>query len=221
MSRIVVMIGQPGAGKGTQARLLSDKCNYPQISTGDLLRNIVSSDSPMAHELRETMNSGRLVDDGILASLLSERTSQADCQGGYILDGYPRNLHQAQTLEDLAASQAKSVVLISFSLDEDVLLKRITGRRTCTRCGEIYNIFSRPPAVEGYCDIDGAPLARRGDDSETVVRERLAAYRNSTAPLIAYYRDTSRLIEVDAGQPVDQVQKRIIEILGSLPGQSA
>lgn len=211
------MIGQPGAGKGTQARLLSEKCNYPQISTGDLLRELVNSDSPLAGSIRDTINSGKLVGDDILADLLIGRTSQPDCLNGYILDGYPRNLAQAKTLEDLAETQQKSVLLISFTLDEDLLLKRITGRRTCSRCGEIYNVYFRPPTVDGYCDLDGAPLTHRGDDSEEIVRERLLAYRLSTAPLIAYYRESGRLVEVDASQPIDVVQSGIAGILENSP----
>ena len=216
MSKIIVMIGQPGAGKGTQARLLSEKFGYPQISTGDMLREIARTDSPLGLELKQIMNSGKLVSDEILTEVLLARTSREDCRRGYILDGYPRTLTQAHLLEQMAERQKKSIMLISVAVDEEILLKRLTGRLTCSQCGEIYNIYFCPPNVEGICNLDGAELRKRGDDTPEAVAQRLAAYQASTAPLIAYYRQSGRLIEVDGGQPVNDVFK---QVCSSLEGQ--
>jgi adenylate kinase len=214
MSKIIVMIGAPGAGKGTQARLLSEKFAYPQISTGDILREMARADTPLGKEIKETLASGKLVSDQILAEVILTRTSCEDCKDGFILDGYPRTLEQARMLEELAASQGNEILLVHVVVDEDLLFKRMTGRRVCTKCGEIYNIYSRPPKREGYCDLDGAPLIQRSDDSPETVSRRFEAYRVATAPLIDYYREGGRLIEVDGDRPVEQVFKQLSEIIG-------
>jgi adenylate kinase len=214
MSKIIVMIGAPGAGKGTQARLLSEKFAYPQISTGDILREMARADTPLGKEIKETLASGKLVSDQILAEVILTRTSREDCKDGFILDGYPRTLEQARMLEELAASQGNEILLVHVVVDEDLLFKRMTGRRVCTKCGEIYNIYSRPPKREGYCDLDGAPLIQRSDDLPETVSRRFEAYRDATAPLIDYYREGGRLIEVDGDRPVEQVFKQLSEIIG-------
>src|SRR5262245_14920744 len=180
MSKIIVMIGAPGAGKGTQARLLSEKFGYPQISTGDILREMARADTPLGKEIKETLASGKLVSDQILAEVILNRTSREDCKDGFILDGYPRTLEQANMLEKLAASQEKEILLVHVVVDGDLLFKRMTGRRVCTKCGEIYNIYSRPPKREGYCDFDGAPLIQRSDDLPETVSRRFEAYRVAT-----------------------------------------
>ena len=214
MSKIIVMIGAPGAGKGTQARLLSEKFAYPQISTGDILREMARADTPLGKEIKVTLASGKLVSDQILAEVILTRTSCEDCKDGFILDGYPRTLEQARMLEELAASQGNEILLVHVVVDEDLLFKRMTGRRVCTKCGEIYNIYSRPPKREGYCDLDGAPLIQRSDDSPETVSRRFEAYRFATAPLIDYYREGGRLIEVEGDRPVEQVFKQLSEIIG-------
>jgi adenylate kinase len=164
MSKIIVIIGAPGAGKGTQSRLLSEKYSYPQISTGDILREMGRADTPLGRKVKETMAAGRLVSDEILAEVIRARTSQSDCPNGYILDGYPRTLNQAHQLEELALKQGKQVRLARIVVPEEVLFKRLTGRRACPVCGEIYNIYFRPPKVDGICDLDGAALTQRSDD---------------------------------------------------------
>ncbi len=218
MSKIIVMIGQPGAGKGTQARLLAEKYHYPQISTGDLLRGMAQADTALGRELREILNSGQLVRDEVLEELIEERTSREDCQQGYIFDGFPRTLAQAEHLESLARAQSKAVFLIRVDVDDEILLKRVTGRLTCSRCGEIYNHYFRPPKVDGVCDLDGASLLRRGDDTPTAVSLRLSAYREKTRPVIAYYRESGRLIEVDGTLPVQEVFEKICQ---SIEGESS
>jgi len=205
MSKIIVIIGPPGAGKGTQSRLISEKYGYPQVSTGDLLRGIAKTDTPLGNELKKVMDTGNLVSDEILASVLLERTTSHDCRNGFVLDGYPRTIPQAHLLETLAQQQGKSIVLLKIGLDEDLLMKRLTGRATCSKCGEIYNTYFCPPRENGFCDADGAQLMKRGDDRPEAVTLRLAAYHAMTEPLIAYYRQSGRLIDVDGGKEVDEV----------------
>src|ERR1041385_8732662 len=164
MTKIVVMMGAPGAGKGTQARLLAEKFGYPQISTGDILRQMAKEDTPLGREIRETQAAGRLVSDEVLAEVILSRTSQPDCRDGYVLDGFPRTLDQAQLLEGLAKRQGKDICVVKVVVPRASLMQRLTGRRTCTQCGEIYNIYLRSPQREGLCDVDGAPLAHRSDD---------------------------------------------------------
>jgi len=207
------MIGAPGAGKGTQARLLSEKFGYPQISTGDILREMARAATALGKEIKETLASGKLVSDQILAEVISNRTSREDCKNGFILDGYPRTLEQARKLEELAAGQGKTIVLVHVVVQEDLLFRRMTGRRVCTKCGEIYNIYSRPPKREGYCDLDGAPLIQRSDDAPETVSRRFEAYRDATAPLIEYYRQGGRLIEVDGDRPVEEVFHQLSGII--------
>ncbi|MCI0660756.1 MAG: nucleoside monophosphate kinase, partial [Acidobacteria bacterium] len=187
MSKIIVMIGAPGAGKGTQARLLSEKYGYPQISTGDILRAMANADTPLGHEIKETIASGNLVSDEVLAQVIKDRISSEDCTAGFILDGYPRTLDQARLLDELADQQNKDILLVHVIVDEELLFKRLTGRRVCTKCGEIYNIYFRSPKRDGFCDLDGAPLIQRSDDTSETVNRRLEAYKISTAPLIDYY----------------------------------
>lgn len=211
MSKIVVMIGAPGAGKGTQARLLSEKYGWPQISTGDILREMAQSDTDLGRDLKVILSSGNLVSDDILAEVIKERTSRDDCRDGYILDGYPRTINQARLLEDLAVRQEKSIIFVRVVVNKDSLLRRLTGRRTCARCGEIYNIFFRPPRQEGICDLDGSPLVQRSDDTAETVIRRLEAYKASTAPLVDYYNQDGRLVEVPGDLPVNEVFEKLCE----------
>jgi adenylate kinase len=219
MSKIIVMIGAPGAGKGTQSRLLSEKYGYPQISTGDMLREMAQADTPLGRRIKETMASGKLVSDEILTEVMLERTSRPDCRDGYILDGYPRTLNQAHLLEELARKQRKGVLLVRVVVEEEILFKRLTGRRACARCGEIYNLYFRPPKVEGLCDLDGAPLTQRSDDNPEAVSRRFEEYRQATAPLIDYYRHSGRLAEIDGELPVEEVFDKLRAVVEDADGQ--
>lgn len=210
MSKIIVLIGAPGAGKGTQSRLLSEKYGYPQISTGDILREMAQAGTPLGQKIKETMAAGELVSDEILAEVFLTRTSQPDCNDGYILDGYPRTLDQARLLEELASKQGKQIHLARLIVSEEELFKRATSRRICARCGKSYNLLSRPPKIEGLCDVDGAPLMQRSDDNPESVRKRFEEYRQSTAPLIDYYRQSGRLIELDGELPEGAVFEKLI-----------
>ncbi len=207
------MIGPPGAGKGTQARLLSEKYGYPQISTGDILREMAQADTELGKEIKKTLAAGKLVSDEILAQVILTRTSQSDCENGYILDGYPRTINQANLLEDLSEKQGKDVFLVRVITPEEVLFKRLTGRRTCPTCGEIYNIYFRPPRLAGVCDLDGEPLKQRSDDNPDSVTRRFEEYKTSTAPLIEYYRRSGRLIEIEGEGLVSEVFGKLCRVI--------
>lgn len=211
-SKIIVIIGAPGAGKGTQARLLSEKYGYPQISTGDILRTMAKSDSEQGRKLRAILDAGKLVGDDILAELIQSRTSQDDCWDGYILDGFPRTLNQAQTLEELAARQRKEILLVRVVVNEDILFKRLTGRWSCPECGEIFNIYFRPPKKEGICDRDATALVQRKDDNPESVRRRFEEYW-ATASMIDYYKQSGRLIEVNGDRPVGEVFEKLCVVI--------
>lgn len=207
------MIGPPGAGKGTQARLLSEKYGYPQISTGDILREMAQADTELGKEIKKTLAAGKLVSDEILAQVILTRTSQSDCKNGYILDGYPRTINQANLLEDLSEKQGKDVFLVRVITPEEVLFKRLTGRRTCPTCGEIYNVYFRPPRQAGICDLDGEPLKQRSDDNPDSVTRRFEEYKASTAPLIEYYRKSGRLIEIEGEGLVSEVFGKLCRVI--------
>ena len=163
MGNVIVIMGAPGAGKGTQSRLLSDKFSYPQIATGDILREMSRADTPLGKELKATLSAGALVSDQVLADVILERTSRADCTNGYILDGFPRTLKQAELLDKLVKQQGKELLFVRVTVHRDVLIKRLTGRRLCPTCGEIYNIHFKLPKVEGVCDLDGVALSQRAE----------------------------------------------------------
>lgn len=205
LSRIYVIMGAPGVGKGTQARLLAGKYGLPQISTGDILRAMAKTDTPLGNELRATLAGGRLVSDDLLVRIIQERTSEHDCDGGYILDGFPRTLNQARLLEEIAARQGKAIRVLKLIVPRASLMQRLTGRRTCPQCGEIYNIYLKPPRKEGVCDSDGAPLLHRSDDRAETVSTRVATYEELTKPLTDYYLESGRLVKIQAEKPVQEV----------------
>ena len=198
MNKIILLIGALGAGKGTQARLLQERLNLPQISTGDIFRALSKSDTPLARQIKEVLASGQLVSDELVIRVVEERTSQDDCADGYILDGFPRTIEQAESLEGLAALQSKTLQAILIDVPLDVLEKRLTGRRTCPDCGEIYNVYFKPPQNDNKCDLPPySELKQRDDDAEEKVRARLEVYQRETEPLINYYGQTNRLQRVD------------------------
>src|SRR5687768_6635002 len=167
MDKIIVLIGAPGAGKGTQARLLEERRSIPQISTGDMFREMKTLDTPLAREVQAIMASGKLISDDITFKIVRERTSKDDTAGTFVLDGYPRTAVQAAQLEGLATEQGKEIQAIEVDVPRDELMKRLTGRRSCPVCGEIYNIYSKPPQKDGFCDSHSdTPLDHRADDSE-------------------------------------------------------
>jgi adenylate kinase len=214
MKKIILLIGAPGAGKGTQARLLQERHNLPQISTGDIFRAMSKADTPLARTLREILASGQLVTDDLVVQLVEDRTAQDDCYAGYILDGFPRTTPQAEKLEDLAKAQNKTLQAILIDVPTQMLEQRLTGRRTCPVCGEIYNIYFKPPKTEGVCDFHpNAQLTQRDDDCEEKVRARLAVYASETAPLIDYYEKSNRLAKVNGTAKTETVYAEIEKIV--------
>jgi adenylate kinase len=210
MSKIIVFIGAPGAGKGTQARLLQERHGIPQISTGDMFREMKNSDTPLAKEVQEIMASGELISDEITYKIVKERTSREDCRGDYILDGYPRTAVQAEQLERLAQEQNKTIQAIEIDVPREELMKRLTGRRSCPVCGEIYNIYSKPPKNENICDFHPeAQLIHRADDNEQSVATRLATFDELTRPLIDYYRKSNRLAKVSGEGSVEEIYQNL------------
>jgi adenylate kinase len=210
MSKIVVLMGAPGAGKGTQARLLQERLNLPQISTGDIFRALARTQIPLAEEVRAIQQAGRLIPDDLVIRVVEDRTSKPDCENGYVLDGFPRTAAQAGMLEELAARQRNTLSAIVIDVPLELLEKRMTGRRSCPVCGEIYNIYFRAPKNDSRCDLHPqAELIHRADDEEQKVRVRLETFSRETAPLLEYYERTGRLHRVDGTQDPEQIYSAI------------
>ncbi len=209
----IVLLGAPGSGKGTQAKLLMDKHDIPQVSTGDLLREALSSGSELGKAAKTAMDAGRLVSDEIVLGIIRERLRKPDAENGFILDGYPRNLSQAKALTDVLSTLGKPldhVVLINVA--NEVLMKRLTGRRTCETCGSVYNIYTSPPSSEA-CDNCGGKLLQRADDNEDTIANRLKVYDSQTKPLIKHYSQQGKLLDLDADDTVENVFTRLEEVL--------
>lgn len=198
MSKIIVLMGAPGAGKGTQARLLQERLGLPQISTGDMFRALAEDRTPLAEDVRAVQAAGKLISDDLVIRVVRERTTREDCRGGYILDGFPRTTVQATMLERLAVEQGHKVVALFVDVPFEVLEKRTTGRRTCPVCGEIYNVYFKPPKSDNVCDRHPeAELIQRTDDTPEKIKVRLQTYKQQTEPLLEYYRASKRLFRVD------------------------
>ena len=214
MSKIIVLMGAPGAGKGTQARLLQERHGLPQISTGDMFRALKGADTPLAREVQEIMSAGALVPDDLTIRIVQDRTNQDDCKNGYILDGFPRTTAQAEKLEDLAKEQGHGLQAISVDVPFDILEKRITGRRSCPVCGEIYNVYFKQPIQEGVCDLHPeAELLQRKDDNSETVKSRLATYEQNTQPLLDYYKSSNRLQSVDGTRELETIYADIEKLI--------
>jgi adenylate kinase len=214
--KIVILLGAPGAGKGTQAKMLVERFGIPQISTGDILRQIAKEETDLGREVARAQRTGELVSDVILADVVRDRTTKADCDKGYILDGYPRTLSQAQTLEDLAEEQGREIVAIYIRLERPELIARLAGRRNCPLCGEIYNMHSRPPKNNGFCDRHetAVELVHREDDREEIVAHRIEVWAEQTKPVYDYYRSTDRLETVDGSRSVEEVFDDLTAAIG-------
>ena len=211
----IIVLGPPGAGKGTQAKLISAAYGIPQISTGDLLRDNVARETELGLKVKALLGTGGLVDDGLVCDMVAERLARPDCDRGYILDGFPRTVVQAEWLDRYLKSRQSGngtappsglkPVVIRLVVEYNRLLQRITGRRSCPTCGRIYNVYFQPPKVEGICDVDGGRFVVRPDDTEEVVVERLKAYEKLTLPLVDYYHTKGRLVEINGDQPVELI----------------
>ncbi len=216
MSNIIVLMGAPGAGKGTQARLLQERRGLPQISTGDMFRAMKQAETPLAEQLRGILASGALVPDELTMRLVEERTSQADCRDGYVLDGFPRTTVQAEMLERLAAEQKHALIALLVDVPFYILERRVTGRRNCPVCNEIYNVYFKPPKVDNVCDFHPeVQLERRADDNAETIKARLSTYERETQPLLDYYERTGRLRRVDGTRDMEAIYADIEKTVNS------
>jgi adenylate kinase len=216
----ILLLGAPGVGKGTQAKELVKLWAIPQISTGDLLRFHKANGTPLGLLAKGLMDRGELVPDDLVNDMVADRLAKPDTARGYILDGFPRTLNQAAWLDARLATrlaaglagepQSLPVVAVSLKVDYNQLLRRITGRRNCPVCGTIYNIYAKAPKAEGICDVEGAALVQRADDTEAVFAERMKAYSALTEPVVEHYRSQGRFVEVDGDQPIEAVSAGII-----------
>lgn len=218
----LIFLGPPGAGKGTQASLLSKTLNIPQISTGDILRSAVRAGTPMGVRAKSFMDSGSLVPDEVVVGIVEERLQEADCASGFILDGFPRTVAQADALDVMLVRLCKQIEhVLSMSVNDEELLTRISGRRMCEKCGKGYHTLFDPPKVEGICDLCGANLYQRDDDKIETMRKRLVEYYNKTAPLIDYYTEKKLLCTISGVGTIDEIQSNIVRGLeGSLRDNS-
>ena len=212
----VILLGPPGAGKGTQAQRLTQKLGIPQVSTGDILRAAVAAGTGLGREAKAVMDQGALVPDSVVIGIIRERLAAPDCARGYILDGFPRTAAQAEALgEMLQALGTPLTAVLSLTVDPEELVRRLGGRRTCGSCGAAYHLETAPPRRAGLCDRCGGGLLQRDDDREETIRKRLAVYREQTAPLVAYYRGRGLLKEVDGRGDIDAIFTRICRLLGA------
>ena len=214
LGRAVIFLGPPGAGKGTQARQIAESYSVPHLSTGDMFREHVSRGTPLGLRAKPIMERGELVPDDLVLSMVEERISRPDCGDGFLLDGFPRTLPQAEKLDEILRKRFKTQpVVVHFVVDEKQLMRRLTGRRTCAMGGEIYNIYDHPPRVPGRCDRDGGELMQRPDDRDEVIAERLAAYERQTRPLVDYYCGRGVLKDVDGMAAPAAVTKNVLQLL--------
>jgi adenylate kinase len=212
----VVLLGSPGAGKGTQAKLIARHYGIPHISTGDILRANVAGGTELGRKAKSVMERGDLVSDDLVNAMVAERLRQPDAERGFILDGFPRTVAQAEWLDrELAGGSRRPPVVISVDVGYNQLMQRLTGRRSCPVDGKIYNIYFQPPLKEGVCDVCGTQLFQRVDDTEAVISERLKSYERQTLPLADYYRRTGRLRRVNGEFPVEQVMEEIFRAIES------
>lgn len=213
---ILILFGPPGAGKGTQAKLLEQKFNIVQLSTGDMLRAKVRQEDALAGKLKEIFAAGALVPDDIMIAMIEDRIQQPDCANGFILDGFPRTVPQAEALDAMFTKLGLSLdAVVELKVDEEALVERIVGRCSCTKCGASYHKKFNPPKVEGICDLCGGDIVCRADDNEETVRARLVTYHESTAPVLPYYQAKNILKQVDGMGAVDAVTADIYKVLSA------
>ena len=212
LDRAVIFLGPPGAGKGTQAKVLAKYFGAPHLSTGDMLREHVEHGTSLGLQAQPIMARGELVPDSLVLKMVAERIERPDCTHGFVFDGFPRTVAQAQYLGQLLVEHgSRRPIVIHLVIDLPLLMKRLTGRRLCKVGGEIYNIYDNPPKVAGKCDVDGGELIQRPDDSEEVISPRLKAYERQTSPLVAYYKRLGLLHAVDAAKSVEEVKQQVLQ----------
>ncbi len=207
----IILLGAPGAGKGTQAEAISEKLNIPAISTGFIIRNAISAGNEVGKLAKDYIDKGQLVPDEVVTKILLERLEEDDCKNGYILDGYPRTLPQAQALVD------NNIVIdkvIDIEVADDVIVERLSGRRECSKCGRTYHILYNKPSVDGKCDVCGGELIRREDDNPETIKQRLVVYHNQTEPLIEFYTKRGLLVVAKGNETVENTTKEVFSALG-------
>ena len=212
----IVLLGPPGAGKGTQAKSISNRYSIPHISTGDIFRKNISENTPLGIEAKSYMDNGQLVPDEVTINMVKDRLQQDDCKNGSLLDGFPRTVHQAEALDNFLTEREESIdTALLIEVPKEFILERMTGRRVCPSCGASYLIKFNPPTNDGKCDLCGSDVIQRKDDTEETVKERLDVYENQTQPLIDFYKNKKQLSVVDGTQAINEVFESICKILGS------
>lgn len=212
--RGIIMLGAPGSGKGTQAKKMSERVGIPQISTGDMLREAVKQGTEMGRKAKSFMDQGALVPDEVVIGIVRDRLNAADCKEGFILDGFPRTIPQAEALDSVLRDLGKKITtVLSLEVDEAALMDRLCGRRTCPGCGAMFHVRFNPPKTEGKCDQCGGALIQREDDQEETIQARLVHYKKSTEPLIEYYRGTGTIQSVKASGEIETIFRQIVKIL--------
>ncbi|MCS7144632.1 MAG: adenylate kinase [Archaeoglobaceae archaeon] len=210
----LILLGAPGAGKGTQAKIIAEKYKIPQVSTGDMLREAVAKGTELGRKAKEFMSQGKLVPDEVVIGIVKERLNQKDCEKGFILDGFPRTIAQAEALDRIMREMGRKIdAVININVPEEEIVKRIVNRRICRKCGSIYHLIYDPPKKEGICDKCGGELYQRDDDRESIVRERFKVYQKNTEPLIDYYKNKRILYDVDGTKDIEKVNAEVLGIL--------
>lgn len=213
--RFIVLLGPPGAGKGTQAKMISEKLDIPHISTGDILRESVKKDTPLSREVKQVMEKGELVSDSLLEQIIKERLNERDCDKGFLLDGYPRNLSQSETLKAILSERNifDDVVALEISVSDDEIVQRLKNRRSCPNCGMVYNLVSNPPKKDDICDNCSHQLVLRDDDKEETVRQRLLVYHQKTEPVIVFFEKFNKLLKVNGNGTPEKILEEVLEKL--------
>lgn len=209
----LVLLGAPGAGKGTQAEVISNRLSIPIISTGAILREAVAAGTPLGVQAKTCMDAGELVPDELIISIIKQRLTAEDCSHGFILDGVPRNVSQADALKEMGVAVD---AVIDIDVPDADIIARLSGRRVCGKCSAPYHLINKPPVVEGVCDVCGAPLVARADDSEATVSERLRVYHKNTEPLIDYYQKQGKLFVVDGSQSIQETTRLVFAVIEAL-----
>lgn len=213
----LILLGPPGAGKGTQAQMIAERYSIPQISTGDILRKAVKENTPLGLKAKDFMERGQLVPDEIVIGIVEERLKESDCSRGFILDGFPRTINQAEGLQEILSKIGKSITkVINIEVDTEELVRRLTGRRTCKNCGAMFHVIFNPPKKEGICDRCGGPLYQREDDNEDIIRKRLKEYEKETSSLVQYYQGKNKLFSVNGVGSKEQIFNQISNLLNKM-----
>lgn len=217
---IVVFLGAPGAGKGTQAKMVAETLEIPHVSTGDLLRGAVEEGSELGTRAKSYLDEGRLVPDDVMLGIIGDLLPKPEYENGFVLDGFPRTVPQAEGLDEILSEEGRTIDRVVFlDVSKETAVERLTARVTCPRCGAAYNLLTKPPATQGVCDACGGRLEKRSDDDRRTVESRFEEYERSTKPVIEYYARDGRLASVEAGGPAEEVGRKVLSVLGVRRGR--